>query len=316
MKKTKIKNISNYISMGRSSSFHTLNADDKLSQPVKVVFRIVNFINNLFPNSNLDKGLEIKDFNMNKNNMNLLLSEMPKRNTPSRKLCNLFWYNLPWDKIKEELKEINILDIGCSTGAYAELFMKFSRQRINSYIGIDLNRYKNWDILEKKYSNIKFYKCSGDGIPNLPTVNLIITQAALEHIKYDVNYFKSINKFVTDTSKNIIQYHLLPSKACFNTYKVHGVRQYTPRTVSKITKIFKNNSYKILFNLGGERCNLSQVTFAMYPNRNMKEVLRNTNIDLYAKLTNYAIKKDMEKIQKHPAFYALLIHSNYKNKIN
>ena len=46
MKKTKINKMLDYISMGRSSSFHVLNADDKLSQPVKIVFRIVNFINN------------------------------------------------------------------------------------------------------------------------------------------------------------------------------------------------------------------------------------------------------------------------------
>jgi len=309
----KINKISSYLSMGKSTSFHILNGDNKLSFPLIVIFRIINYINNLFPNSKLDKKLEIRNFNIDKNDLKRLLSKIQRTQVPSRKLSNIFWYSLPWNEIKKELKEINILDIGCGRGAYAKKFINFSKQCINSYTGIDIKKHKNWNMIKRKHINVNFYVCNEENIPNFPNINFIVSQSTLEHIKHDLTYFKSINKFIT--SKNIIQCHLFPSKACFNIFKLHGIRQYTPKTISKITKLFKNKSYKILFNLGGDKCNLIHISFINYPRRHGTGDLRIDNIDLYDKLTYYAIKKDIENFQEHPNFYALLIHSNYKNRI-
>lgn len=312
MRKIEINDILTHLSIGGSSSFHILNADAELPLPLKIIFRILNQMNNSFPNNKLDKYLEIKNLNIDKNDLKSLLSKMQTIFSPARKLSDLFWFNLPWNKIKDELKEINILEIGCSNGLYVEKFMEFSKNNINSYTGLDIWESENWKLIKKKYKNVDFIVYDGKNIPNLPNINFIVSQSVLEHVKQDLTLFREINRFIS--SKNIIQCHLFPSKSCYDLFRFHGIRQYTPRTISKITKLF-NKSYKILFNLGGEKCNLIHTTFISTPKRNKQIELRHTNTKLYEKILFHSIKKDLEKTQKNPNFYALLIHSNYKNRI-
>ena len=47
------------------------------------------------------------------------------------------------------------------------------------------------------------------------------------------------------------QIHLFPSRVGLKLFGFHGVRQYTPRTVSKITNLFSGNFNKELILLGG-----------------------------------------------------------------
>ena len=41
--------------------------------------------------------------------------------------------------------------------------------------------------------------------------NLFITQSAIEHFNYDLEYFEQIKTFIDKKQKNIIQIHLFPS---------------------------------------------------------------------------------------------------------
>ena len=63
----------------------------------------------------------------------------------------------------------------------------------------------------------------------------------------------------------MIQVHLMPSAGCLGTYLWHGVRQYTPRTLSTITRLFGAETRRQVFFLGGSECNRVHRRFITYP---------------------------------------------------
>jgi hypothetical protein len=117
------------------------------------------------------------------------------------------------------------------------------------------------------------------------------------------------------TSNNVIQIHLFPSSAQLKLGLFHGIRQYTLRTISKITRIFNDFSYSVLFGLGGNECNSLHWNFITKPRLARIGDLRETKTNEYNKRLINAIRNDMNKHQKYPTFYALVIHSNWKEKI-
>src|ERR1700722_11386706 len=44
-----------------------------------------------------------------------------------------------------------------------------------------------------------------------------------------------------------IQFHLMPSAGYLTTFPWHGARQYTPRTISRITRLFGKETSKRLY---------------------------------------------------------------------
>ena len=299
----------------KSTSIHTLNADRGLKRRVKILHFILNKLNNLFPNYKIDKSLEVRNFkeeNLKKNWLKCSITS-----SPGTKIADLFWINLPWNLIKKELNEINILDIGCGEGNYGHKFVDYSNNNINRYVGLDIKRYNNWIKLKKKYSFFQFYKFSGKNFTNLipHETNLFITQTAIEHFEEDLTFFNQISDYISSSRRNIIQIHIFPARASLSLMPFHGVRQYTPRTVSKIISIFKDFSYTILFNLGGKYCNYLHYKYITEPRRNKLGDMRFKKTQEYNKLSFNAIIKDMEYPQKSPLGYALVIHSNWKNKI-
>jgi len=99
---------------------------------------------------------------------------------------------LPWDLIKRELHEINIVDIGCGTGYYGEKFIDFSMNNINRYIGLDIKSNDNWIKLKNKYSFFEFIKFNGKDFTSLipQRTNFFITISPVEHFEEDL-YFLS-----------------------------------------------------------------------------------------------------------------------------
>ncbi len=314
-KRLELNFFSKYSKSNKSTSIHILNADRGLNFPLKILYFFLNKLNNLLPNYKIDESLEIRNFK--ENNLKNNWSKCYILNSPGTKITHLFWINLPWILIKKELNEINILDVGCGTGYYGPKFVDFSNKNINSYIGLDIQRNNNWIKLEKKYSFFQFFKFNGKDFTELipHETNFIITTAAIEHFEEDLSFFKQIKKYISSSRKNVIQIHIIPSKASLPLSRFHGVRQYTARTVSKIIRLFKDYSYAILINLGGKNCNYLHYKYITEPRRNKLGDMRIKKPHEYDKLSFNAIKKDMKHPQQSPSGYALIIHSNWKKKI-
>lgn len=299
----------------RSTSIHNLNADSGLNQLQKKFYWLLNWVNNQLPYTNVDNSLVIRDFTCA--NIRKLWARLVTKSSPARRLSDLFWLKLPWGKIRKEIGVINILDVGCGSGNFGIKLQDYTNNKIASYTGIDLHEHENWAKLEEKYSNFRFYQLKDNNISDyIPEgTNFFMTQSALEHFDEDLIYFEQVRDYILSYKRRIIQVHLFPSSSCLQLYPFHGVRQYTPRTVSKITRLFKDYSYAVLFKLGGNECIRLHYEFIAKPLSQRIGDFRDLKTQEYEKRLFMAIKHDMKYPQKFPNFYALVIHSNWSKKI-
>lgn len=299
-----------------SSSIHKLNADKDLGKPQKFLWSLLNWVNNnLLPGYIADASLVIHDFMPNISDEDW--KQLSIKTSPSRKLCDLFWLKFPWELIKSEIGEIRVFDTGCGSGNYGIKLQSYSGNNITSYTGVDICKSENWDALTNRYKDFKFHQVDSKSILGyIPEeTNFFMTQSALEHFEEDLVYFEQIREFLSRKSRNAIQVHLLPSSACRKLYRFHGVRQYTPRTISKITRIFQDFSYSVLFRLGGKECNALHWEFITKPLITQRNDLRNTKTSEYDQRLIKAIKANIKNPSKPASFYALVIHANWREKI-
>ena len=302
-----------------STSIHSINADNKLSLFKYPIWFFLNMLNNSFPNSNIDSHLIMQDYIPNSANKGWINT----RSSPPRMISDLFWKELPWESIEDELGQINILDTGCGSGNYGVKLSQYSRGTVDSYTGIDNSPNDNWKILADQYTNFKFYCLNSSEIlsmiPN--DTNMFISQSAIEHLDEELTFFRIISEYIQSSGKNIIQVHLFPSSICLKLYFTHGVRQYTPRTISKITRIFTPDSYAILYGLGGKAFNQLHYSYITKPylmyiiGLNKIRDLRNIKTEEYNKRLREIILLNKNKVISQPSFYALIIHSNYNKLI-
>lgn len=301
--------------MKTSTSFHRLNADGWPSKPTRILWLILNLINNsYYPNR--ATSLNIRKFCPDLDESEW--KQIHTKSSPSRALSDLFWLKLDWSAIKSELGNINIHDTGCGSGGIALRLSDFS-QCISTYYGVDAVPHKTWDALQQGHGFVTFAQLSSDEIfDSIPRdTNLFITQSAVEHFENDLIYFRQIRDFIDETGNDAIQIHLFPSAANLKLYLFHGVRQYTPRTISKITEVFDmQNFYSLLFRLGGTNCNRLHYGFITIPLLiKRQEDWRNTRTDEYRKLLKAAVEADIALNDDQPCFYALVMHSNFNEKI-
>lgn len=297
-----------------STSIHNLNADKKLGRFKKIAYFILNFINNIFPNNRIDPSAKLCFFNITPSKSDF--EKIDQMGSPSRILSQLFLLNLPWSDIKKELGDINVLDIGCGSGLYGERLSHYSGGLVSNYKGVDIAENPTWKDLKLKHSNFSFEQIKNEDILSCipPKTNLFFSQSSLEHLD-DVLYFNQIKEYVEKHKEPIIQIHLVPAPFGLLLYLLHGIRQYTPRNISKLTKIFNKNDIKIIYQLGGKYCNRIHFKFITLPSLIMKsDDKRKSQPIMYQKALEDAIIRDQKNGLKHPAFYAFVIHSHLNNK--
>src|SRR5207248_563863 len=114
---------------------------------------------------------------------------------------------------------------------------------------------------------LRFHVTGADSIRDrIPAgTNMFISQSAVEHFDEDLGFFEQIRDYVRETPEPVMQIHLVPSQACLHLYHLHGVRQYTPRTLSKITRLFAPDAYAAVYRLGGDACNRLHYSFITKP---------------------------------------------------
>jgi hypothetical protein len=293
-----------------STSFHGINADKPLPAYKKALYLFLNYWNNSFAYRRLDPRLNIKDFDAK--DFKKTWYKIPETSSPSRRLSDMFWMSLPWADIQENLGSIRILDTGCGSGKYGDNLTEWSGNRIHNYLGLDIEANKKWPALMKKHDFFKFKELRASEIFNhIPKdTNFFMTQSAIEHFDHDLTYFKHVNDYIQARKKPTVQVHIFPSQACLLLYLLHGVRQYTPRTISKITNLFDESSEATLFRLGGKHANKLHYDFVTKPLFFLRQGdLRNQKPKAYAKALQKAIRNDLKRPQKSPAFYALVIQS-------
>lgn len=299
----------------KSTSIHSYNADRGLKLYQKFFYLFLNWVNNLFPYHNLDKRIEFKKF---EGDLEGQWQKTYKESSAGRKLSDIFWRTLPWDKIKKELGEINIFDTGCGSGNYGLRIDEASGGLVSSYTGIDAKEKPNWKEIQDKHPNFRLIKSTSNDIKSLipKGINLFITQSAIEHFDQDVLFFEQIKEYISQTNKPILQAHIFPAGASLPLYLFHGLRQYTPRNISKITRMFDNNSNFYLYGLGGKESKKVHWKYFTWPVLILRKYVKPTfDADKYDVELKKATEHDLVHPSKSPIFWALIIQSNPKKPI-
>ena len=301
----------------KSSSVHQWSSDAGLNHLQKILWMILNWVNNhWFPNwidSNLSKICFYPV--VNKHSWNATYETMT---SPSRILAKIFMLQLPWREICLELGDLHILDIGCGSGNNGVRLQRWSGNMVSTYVGMDLKRHNNWKEVINILSKSSFIQTDVADVSQCfkAETNFIFSQSSIEHFGDDIKLFHDIHAFVRQNAKPVIQVHLLPSAVGLSLYRWHGVRQYTPRTISMLTKVFNDCSYARLFPLGGTRCNMAHIALRKFHQRSNVDDGRTKMLQYeYTDKVREAIVSDAEKVQERPSFYALVIHSNWARRI-
>lgn len=273
----------------KSTSIHTVNLDHNRTKRRKKLWKLLNLTNtSFFPN--LARNLDIRNFTPSLSDNDW--SKISTNSSPGRVLSNIFWLKLDWEAIQKELNDISVFDVGCGNGNYGVKLQQFSHQRITKYAGGDHRVRENWTDLTAQYQFISLKQLNSNDIYSMipEKTNLFMSQSAIEHFEEDLTFFRQIRQYIRCTQQPAIQIHLFPSKIHLRLSPWHGIRQYCPRTISKITRLFdKTDSYSILFNLGGEECNILHDQFITAPyygakEKRLKQDRRKTEPETYAKL--------------------------------
>jgi len=303
------------LAISESSSGHMLNGDRQLSKLDRVRWFFVNWMNNARTTSNLDPSLELMRFRTG--NVASVWSTIDAAASPARRLCDLFWLALPWQRIAAELGgSVRALEIGCGTGRYGVLVQQCLDDAFGGYVGLDVARHAEW---EDHRSNPKIELIcadSGSTAEYLHGANLIITQSALEHFEEDLFFFRQIADYIAAANRPIIQFHLMPSAGCLTTFPWHGVRQYTPRTISRITRLFGKETSKRLYFLGSMACNRTHRRYITYPWLLRRGDQRRKRQDAYDRDLRRAVERDDIAPKRNEAcFHALVLQSRLARDI-
>lgn len=295
--------------MKQSSSWHGINADHGLSASGKVQWALQNIINNCLPGMYVDPELKQVVFQTERFEDSSLM--LDPYSSPARILCDLLISTLPWEDIRSELGKINVLEIGCGTGRYGRLIEECVGPGAFSYRGVDMTEHEEWRLFADN-SRFSFVKADACEIHQyLPDANIILTVSAIEHFDADLDLFRLIAGSIASSARPILQLHLMPSAACMYTFPWHGVRQYTPRTISKMTRLFQGRVTKTLFSLGASRCNKIHRQYITWPLMFKKTDLREGAPGKWQAEKKAAIKSDMVAPRAGEAcFYGLLLAHN------
>ena len=184
---------------------------------------------------------------------------------------------------------------------------------------MDVVKDANWPDLQARHANFRFATFDGKSLSEVipEGTNFIFSQSVLEHADEDVTLMEEIARYVEAYGRPVLQVHMVPSSACLRLYRYHGIRQYTPRTISPLCRPFVGFSRAILFGLGARRCAAVHYEFVSKP-RFLKNQWKidPRRADEYNRKLRDAISEDFAAPQGAPVFYALVIHSNATRRLD
>lgn len=292
-----------------STSPHTLSADGPLTKLERVAWVAFNLANNALPRSLVDPRIVERRFRLSPMRIDGLWPSIRPDASPSRALCDLFWLTMPWPGILRELGPLHALEVGCGSGTYGHLLSRLLGNQLAHYLGIDIAASGAWAGAGDNRLEFRIGR-AGDVAQYLADVNFVFTQSALEHVEEDLHFLRQVAQ-LAESRRPLLQLHLIPSASCITTFPWHGIREYTPRTMSQATRLFGAGTEAYLYALGGPACNRVHRKFILWPRLKRAGDLRRQAASGYADALRAAVLSDFLVDSRSPSFYALVLLSNF-----
>ncbi len=233
----------------------------------RVRWLILNRLNNARADADIDSALEMERFPIT--GALPFWSSIDATASPARRLSDFFWLSLPWQRIASELGGVvRVLEVGCGSGRYGTVLERCLGPAYASYLGVDMTPHPQWSQQETNpEAEVRLRADSGTAAAasRRHEFRLTVSSADSRILRRDFAFFNDIAEHLKVRQAPLIQVHLMPSAACLTTFLWHGVRQYTPRTVSRITKLFGAETVKRLYFLGSAACNRVHRRYITYP---------------------------------------------------
>ncbi|NLE65448.1 MAG: class I SAM-dependent methyltransferase [Elusimicrobia bacterium] len=293
-----------------STSSHLINGDHSLSLPGKLFYFFLNWQNNLFPFQGVEEDFFVGPFVCS--DLKTSWPFLERGVSPARKWADLFIQRFPWERVRDELGPVHVVDVGCGSGDYGLKLCEWSGNTIDSYHGFDLSFREKWNKISDQEPRCRFAPLNSSALAgHIPKgTNFFFSHSAIEHFSEDLVFFSHIRDHILSCGQSVVQVHLFPSAACLGLYGCHGIRQYTPRTAAKIARLFAPFSNAALFGLGGResvRIHQKYIRRSLW-GRGRDE--RSSRESEYDRDLFQAMQKDMAAPSwRDPHYYALVIHS-------
>jgi SAM-dependent methyltransferase len=129
-------------------------------------------------------------------------------------------------------RPITVLDVGCGSGAAALPFLEAVGLR-GRYIGLDIARHKAWDATTSTGFTRELVVADAHTFDELrlPEIDVMVSAAALEHIRDDVGVIQKLQSRLCRVSA---QLHYVPGEGALPLYGTHGWRQYSPACLREL----------------------------------------------------------------------------------
>lgn len=292
-----------------STSPHTLSADRPLTKFERVAWVALNLANNALPRATMDRRIVERQFRLPPAKLDELWLSIRPDASPSRALCDLFWLTLPWPQILRVLGSVHALEMGCGSGTYGHMLSRLLGNQLTRYLGVDIAPNPAWPAASDDRLEFRVGR-AGDVEQHLLNANLVFTQSALEHIEEDLHFLRQVARRA-ESRQPLLQFHLIPSASCITTFPWHGIREYTPRTISQVTRLFGAGTDAYLYALGGTACNRVHRKFIVWPRLRSAGDQRRLRAGSYASALRAAVLSDFAGSCRNPSFYALVLVSNF-----
>ena len=291
-----------------SASSINICGDTPLSLPAKFKWVQKCYKNNQAPYRDVDPRIKFVNFGGTEkifDDWGEGSGELPV--SPARFVSNAFWSWIDFSGLHGD-GQINALEVGCGTGIYGQILKQKLSSRLSLYRGIDIVEHEEWKLLTNS-GNFEFDVARAENIgPYLNDVNLLITQSAIEHFESDLEFFRQVSEYANTVQEKFWQIHLLPCAECLRTFLWHGYRQYTPSTLSKITRLFPDDAEFLLYRLGGDHLNNVHFKYITLPSLFLRRDLRGALEKKYLEEARSAAQEDHRRLERKDAsFYALVI---------
>ncbi|MFO1528707.1 MAG: class I SAM-dependent methyltransferase [Kiritimatiellia bacterium] len=293
--------------MPASSSYHSFNMDRPRPAGSIRLWMAVNHLLHRLDGARGPGRLETSRFRPEWDEA--FWSAMQPGLSPSRAWCNWFWSGLPWKGIRRALGRLDVLDLGCGSGAYARQWDAWSGG-LDRYTGVDFTARDAWTGVNAgpgrtfHASDIIRYVQA-----NPVSATLLLSQSALEHFPEDTRLMNLLRDRVMTAGGPRLQVHLVPSAACLALPRTRRAPVHAAQRRETAGRISRHRRALPAGRTGGAAGNRVHHEWITAPVLAGRGDRRATEPEGYQAALKRAMREDLEGDGGDPCFWAVVIQT-------